>query len=96
MTEKNDGGPAYPVPMVTTETCGVYRDVDVRWLSMRDVFAMNAPADIVQEISGCTHSQIAEFLDLPIDKIQWSIHHPIADTKARYIYADMMLEARKQ
>lgn len=82
--KKNDGGPVYPVPyeenlngqVVTYGSSGI---------SLRDHFAVNAPAEEVNTIM--VHKGWANLIgEELVDRI----------AQARYVHADAMFKARKQ
>lgn len=64
-------------------------------LTLRDHFASLAPQYVVDTICGDSHAAAREFIGLADDvPYNYSLHYPIVDAKARYIYADVMLKAR--
>ncbi len=96
----DDGGPAFPTTPVshgyspTTEGHGTGCGTG---LSVRDYFAIHAGKDIVEAMVSDTINEVKAFLGMADDAgYEPKIHWPMAETKARYAYADMMLKARKE
>lgn len=92
----DDGGPVYPVVLevLHVEDEEFYR-MESSGISLRDHFAVNAPREVIDSISGTSIGDVCRFLGMEKSGYQYATHHPAADTKARYIYADAMLQARK-
>lgn len=88
----DDGGPAYPSWDVPGELDGPV----MRGMSLRDYFAAAAPA---AEIEGMTPNAIKEcekFLGIDAGQYNWIEHYPQMVAKARYMWADAMLRARRE
>lgn len=92
-TQQNDGGSAFPcyVPNGHSDKFGI------GGMSLRDYFAIHANSDVVESIAGSTIKDVAKFLGMDDAALYMpAVHWPAAETKARYIYADMMLKARNE
>lgn len=92
----DDGGPVYPV-VYYTENRGdeLLHERTGDGLTIRDYFAAHAPKDLIDSLTGSSVGDVTRFLGLPDDAgYRMSVHYPMAEAKARYIYADAMLKAR--
>jgi len=65
-------------------------------MTLRDWFAVHAPSDVLECITGSDIASVRVFLSLPdSEPYHYTKHWVTAETRARYIYADAMLKARE-
>ena len=95
----DDGGPAFPTGTQVSQNSATGETTVHQYLSdgvsVRDYFAVHAPASLVG-IDGWSVHQAHAYLGLPADvAYDWRIHYPALVAKMSYEYADAMLRARK-
>lgn len=90
-----DGGPVYPMLEYSMTVTDEVFHTNSTGLTLRDHFAVNARIGVVDSISGTSIGDVARFLGIKEDDYRTAVHYKMAEAKARYIYADAMLQARK-
>lgn len=89
MNQTNDNPPAFP--------CSSEQDHYERGgMALRDYFAANMPYDLANELVGDSVSSAAEFLGIDAKDYTPIKHWPLVVAKANYMYADAMMQARKE
>ena len=91
---KNDGGPAFPVPMIPVDFG--FTEVREQGLSLRNWFAANASLDDCEEMSVRSLGKVLgreppNFEADPIGYMEWDAAWR---AKVRYLRADAMLAER--
>lgn len=94
MSKADDGGPAFARSSTEDNDCHYCNEQD--GMSLRDYFAAHAPDTITTDIVDESDEDRAVFIGIPEKEYHCPVHYPMVDAKARYIWADAMLEARKQ
>lgn len=92
-TKTDDGGPAFPVPMIPCDREGGYTSVQNEGISVRDYFAAVVNVD---EFSPSTASALAGPMPDESDVPAMVVWAAKANAKLRYALADAMLAARKE
>lgn len=86
MNEKNNGGPAFPVP-------GLQHDEDFNGMTLRDYFAAKALVGLIAEpLDGVSTAVVVNLTPDPECDREWKPGERFA--VASYILADAMLRAR--
>lgn len=97
MENIDDGGPAFPGKICIGHTPGdeipIYQHPP--GMSLRDYLAAHAPADEVADLIPETRGKCAASAGNTLDE-DGSDDHLKLDCKARYKWADAMIEARKR
>jgi len=88
----DDGGAAFPYR--EQDGNGQYRDHF--GMTLRDYFAAAAPLEEAEAYCGTTIASICDFLGISEDQYKAKVHYGKAMTRARYMWADAMLAARKE
>jgi hypothetical protein len=65
-------------------------------ISLRDYLALTAPVIEVEAAAGYSVRETSEFLGIPESEYDCRKHWILAVAKARYLWADAMLAARKE
>jgi hypothetical protein len=89
MSNRDDGGPAFPVDIT-----GV--GMTLLGMSLRDYMAIHAPVSEIQKIFPSSAQDVAEWIAPSVEAHSQGKGQMLFITKARYIWADAMLEAREK
>jgi hypothetical protein len=92
---KDDGGPAFPSPPIGTGDPRDGMSGGCFGMSLRDHFAEHAPASEIDNRTSNSIGECAEYLGIPFSEYDYRTHYFQVLAKARYEWADAMLQARK-
>lgn len=92
MSNKTDGGPAFPTPDITHDDGETQTGC---WgMSLRDWFAGQMIAVVNDNATGESLDSAAESLEIPVDEYNGEKHWPMLLAKRAYAIADAMIAER--
>ncbi len=93
---KDNGGPAFPVIHTIVTQPGSFTQAPLghEGMTLRDFYVSAAPAEEITDIVPQTAADAAKWLG--VELYDYRVHYPMALAKARGIWADAMIAARKE